>query len=80
MMTFWNKLSLAFPCLDDVCSGADDGQVEASSARSECSLQIFVVAVSIRRYSWLSFVMVMSTSSFDLFCDKFRFFNPLLWW
>ena len=75
-MTLWNKVSPAFPYFDDVCSGADDGQVRVSSARSEGSLQIFTVGVSIRSYSWLSFVVAISTSSFDLFCDKIRFLQP----
>ena len=65
-MTFLNKVSLAFPYLDDVHYGADDGQVRASSARSEGSLQIFAVGVSIRRCSWLSFVVATLTSSFDI--------------
>ena len=75
-MTFWNKVSPTFPYLDDVRSGADDGQVRVSSARSEDSLQIFAVGVSIRRCSWLSFVVATSTSSLDLFCDKIRFLQP----
>ena len=56
-MTFWNKVFSAFSYLDDVRSGADDGQVGVSSARSEGSLQIFAVGVSIRRCSWLSFIV-----------------------
>ena len=72
-MTFWNKVSPAFPNLDDVRSGADDGQARASSARSEDSLQIFAFGVSIRRCSWLSFVVATLTSSFNIFCDKIRF-------
>ena len=75
-MTLWNKVSPAFPYLDDIRSSADDGQVGVSSARSEGSLQIFAVGVTIRRCSWLSFVVVTSTSSFDLFCDKIRFLQP----
>ena len=75
-MTFWNKVSPAFPNLDDVHSGADDGQARASSARSEDSLQIFAVGVSISRCSWLSFVVATLTSSFDIFCDKIRFLQP----
>ena len=75
-MTLWNKVSPAFPYLDDVRSSADDGQVGVSSARSEGSLQIFAVGVSIRRCSWLSFVVATSTSSFDMFCDKIRFLQP----
>ena len=75
-MTFLNKVSLAFPYLDDVRYGVDDGQVRASSARSEGSLQIFAVGVSIRRCSWLSFVVATSTASLDLFCDKIRFLQP----
>ena len=76
MITLWNKVSLAFPYLDDVRFGADDGQVRASSYRSEDSLQIFAVGVSIRRCSWLSFVVATMTSSFDIFCDKIRFLQP----
>ena len=72
-ITVWNKVSPAFPYLDDVRSGTDDGQVRVSSARSEGSLQIFTVGVSIRSYSWLSFVVAISTSSFDLFGNKIRF-------
>ena len=75
-MTLWNKVSPAFPYLDDVRFGADDGQVRVSSARSEGSLQIFAVGVSVRRCSWLSFVVAISTSSFDLFGDKIRFLQP----
>ena len=75
-ITVWNKVSPAFPYLDDVRSGTDDGQVRVSSARSEGSLQIFAVGVSIRRCSCLSFVVATSTSSFDLFCDKIRFLQP----
>jgi len=70
-MTFLNKVSLAFPYLDDIRYGADDGQVRASSARSEGSLQIFAVGVSIRRCSWLSFVVVTSTSFFDFFMPQY---------
>ena len=70
---FWNKVSSVVFYLDDVRSGADDGQVGVSSVRSEGSLQIFAVGVSIRRCSWLSFVVATSTSSFDVFCDKIRF-------
>ena len=69
-MTLWNKVSPAFLYLDDVLSGADDGQVRVSSAKSKDSLQIFTVGVPIRRCSWLFFVVATSTSSFDLFCDK----------
>ena len=75
-MTFWNNVSPAFFYLDDIRSGADDGQVRVSSARSESSLQIFAVGVSVRRCSWLSFVVAISTSSFDLFGDKIRFLQP----
>ena len=75
-MTFWNKVSSTFSYLDDVRSSADDSQVRVSSVRSECSLQIFAVGVSIRRCSWLSFVVATSTSSFDVFCDKIRFLQP----
>ena len=75
-MTLWNKVFPVFSYLDDVRSGADDGQVRVSSARSEGSLQIFAVGVSIRRCSWLSFVVETSTSSLDLFCDKIRFLQP----
>ena len=76
MMTLWNKVSSAFPYLDDVCSDADDGQVRVSSVRSEGSLQIFAVGVSVRRCGWLSFVVAILTSSFDLFGDKIRFLLP----
>ena len=75
-MTLWNKVSPAFSYLDDVRFGADDGQVGVSSARSEGSLQIFAVGVSINRCGWLSFVVATSTSSFDLFCDKIWFLQP----
>ena len=75
-MTLWNKVSPVFFCLDDVRSGTDDGHVRVSSARSEGSLQIFVVGVSVRRCSWLSFVVAISTSFFDLFGDKIRFLQP----
>ena len=50
-MTLWNKVSPAFSYLDDVRSDADDGQVRVSSARSECTLQIFAVGVLVRRCS-----------------------------
>ena len=76
MMTLWNKVSPAFPYFDDVRSGTDDGQVRVSSARSEGSLQIFAIDVSIRRCNWLFFVVATSTSSFDIFCDKIRFLQP----
>ena len=72
-MTLWNKVSPAFSYLDDVRSGVDDGQVGVSSVRSEGSLQIFAIGVSIRRYSLLFFIVVTSTTYFDLFCDKIRF-------
>ena len=75
-MPLWNKVSPAFPYRDDVLSDADDGQVGVSFVRSEVSLQIFAVGVSIRRCSWLSFVVAISTSSFDLFGDKIRFLQP----
>ena len=75
-MTLWNKVPHAFFYLDDVRSGVDDGQVGLSSARSEGSLQIFAVGVSINRCGWLSFVVATSTSSFDIFCDKIRFLQP----
>ena len=75
-MTLWNKVSPAFPYLDDVRSSADDGQVGVSSARSEGSLQIFAVGVSIRRCSWLFFVVATLTSSFNILCDKIRFIQP----
>ena len=77
-MTFWNKVSPAFPYFDDVRSGADDGQARVSSARSEGFLQIFAVGVSVRRCSWLSFVVAISTSSIDLFGDKIRFLQPFV--
>ena len=32
--------------------------------------------MSIRRCSWLSFVVATSTYSFDQFCDKIRFLQP----
>ena len=50
--------------------------MRANSARSESSLHVFAVGVSIRRCSWLSFVVATSTSSFDIFCDKIRFLQP----
>ena len=73
---FWNKVSPAFPYLDEVCSGSHDGQVRVSSARSEGSLQIFAVGVSVRRCSWLSCVVATSTSSLDIFCVKIWFLQP----
>ena len=76
MMKLWNKVSPVFPYLDDVRSDADDGQVRVSSARSEGSLQIFVVGVSVRRCSWLSCVVTTSTCSLDIFCVKIRFLQP----
>jgi hypothetical protein len=75
-MTFWNKVSPVFFYLDDVRSGADDDQVRVSSARFEGSLQIFAVGVSVSRCSWLSFVVAITTSSFDLFGDKIWFLQP----
>ena len=75
-MTLWNKVSPAFSYLDDIRSSVDDGPVGVSSARSEGSLQIFAVGVSIKICSWLSFVVATSTSSFDLLCDKIRFLQP----
>ena len=75
-MMLWNKVSPVFPYLDDVRSGTDDGHVRVSSARSEGSLQIFAVGVSVRRCSWLSFVVVTSTSSFNILCDTIRFIQP----
>ena len=75
-MTFWNKVSSDFSYLDDVRSSADDSQVRVSSARSEDSLQIFSVGVSVRRYSRLFFGVAISTSSCDLFGDKIRFLQP----
>jgi hypothetical protein len=77
MMTLWNKVSPVCPYLDDVRSGADKGPVRVGSARFEGSLQIFAVGVSIKRCSWLPYVVVTSTSSFDLFCNKIQ--NPLFW-
>jgi hypothetical protein len=47
--------------------------VRAVSAKSEDSLKIFAVVVSIKRCSWLSFVVTTSTSSFNLFCVKIQF-------
>ena len=75
-MKLWNKVSPVFSYLDDVRSDADDGQVRVSSARSKGSLQIFAVGVSVRRCSWLSFVVAISTSSFDLFGYKIWFLRP----
>ena len=75
-MTLWNKVSSVFPYLDDVRSDADKGQLGVSSTRSEGSLQIFAVGVSVRRCSWLSFLVAISTSSFDLFGDTIRFLQP----
>ena len=75
---FWNKVSSVVFYLDDVRSGADDGQVGVSSVRSEGSLQIFAVGLSIKRCSWLSFIVATSTSSFDQFCDKIWFLQPAI--
>ena len=75
-MTLWNKVSPVFFCLDDIRSGTDDGHVRVSSARSEGSLQIFAVGVSVRRCSWLSCVVTTSTCSLDIFCVKIRFLQP----
>ena len=72
-MMLWNKVSPAFPYLDDVRSGADDGQVGVSSARSEGSFQIFAVGVSIRRCSWLFFCC----GDFDLFFRSVRRQDPV---
>ena len=80
MITLWNKVSLVFPYLDDIRSGADDGQVRVSSAKSEDSLQIFTVGVSARRCSWLSFVVAISTLLSICSTTRFGFFNPLFWW
>jgi hypothetical protein len=76
-ITLWNKVSPIFPYLDDIRSGADDGQVRVSSARSEGSLQIFTVGVSVRRCSWLSFVVAISTLLSICSTTRFVFFNPL---
>ena len=62
-MTLWNKVSPAFSYLNDVRSGADNGQVGVSSAKYKYSLQIFTVGVPIRRCSWLFFCC----GDFDLF-------------
>ncbi|CAL5059187.1 unnamed protein product [Urochloa decumbens] len=72
-MTLWNKVSPAFPYLDDVRSGGDEGPVRVGSAGSVGSLQTFAVCVSIRRCSWLSFGVATTTSSFGLFCDMIWF-------
>ena len=79
-ITLWNKVSPVFPYLDDIRSGADDGQVRVSSARSEDSLQIFTVGVSVRRCSCLSFVVAISTLLSICSTTRFGFFNPLFWW
>lgn len=47
MMMLWNKVSLACPYLGDVRSHTNEGLVRVGSARSEVSLQIFPVGVTI---------------------------------
>jgi len=72
-MMSWNNVSPTYHYLDDFRSDDDEGLVRVGFTRSEGSLQIFAVGVSIRRCSWLSYVVVTSTSSLDLLCDKIRF-------
>ena len=76
MMTLCNKVFTAFSYLDDIRFDIDKGLIRVGSVRFEGFIEIFVVDVSIRRCSWLSFVVVISTSSFDLFCDKIWFLQP----
>ena len=76
MMTLWNKVFTAFPYLDDIRFGIDKGLIRVGSVRFEGFIEIFVVDVSIRRCNCLSFVVAISTSSFDLFSDKIRFLQP----
>jgi hypothetical protein len=75
-MALWNKVSPASPYLDDVLSGADEGPVRVVSARTVDSLQIFAVGVFVRKCSWLSFVVVVLISFFNMFFVKFRFLQP----
>ena len=77
MMELWNNVSPVYPYLEDVRSGTDKGLVRVGSAKSEGSLQIFVVGVLIRRCCWQSYVVVTSNSSFDLFCNKIWFLHQL---
>jgi len=72
-MMSWNNVSPTYHYLDDFRSDDDEGLVRVGFTRSEGSLQIFAVGVSIRRCSWLSYVVMTSTSSLDLLCDKIRF-------
>ena len=51
-MALLNMVSLAYPYLDHIQSGAvDEGLVRVGFVRSKGSLHIFVVDVSIRRCS-----------------------------
>ena len=76
MMTLWNKVFTTFPYLDDIRFGIDKGLIRVGSVRFGGFIEIFVVDVSIRRCNCLSFVVAISTSSFDLFSDKIRFLQP----
>ena len=76
MMTLWNKVFTTFPYLDDIRFGIDKGLIRVGSVRFEGFIEIFVVDVSIRRCNCLSFVVAISTSSFDLFSDKIQFLQP----
>ena len=61
-MMSWNNVSSTYHYLDDFRSDDDEGLVRVGFTRSEGSLQIFEVGVSIRRCSWLS-----CCGDFDLF-------------
>jgi hypothetical protein len=76
-MTLQNKVSPASPYLDDVLSDVGEGPVRVGSARSVDSLQIFAVSVFVRRCNWLSLVVAILISFFDLFFVKFQLFQPV---
>jgi hypothetical protein len=70
-LTLWNKVSPTCPYLDDVLSRSGEGPVRVGSARSADSLQIFAVGVFVRRFRWLSLVVEVLITFFNLIFVKF---------
>ena len=80
MMTLWNKVSPAFPYLDDVRSGADDGQVRASAAKSEGSSRSLQLVCQSRDVVGCLLLWRLRHLLSIYSATRFDFFNPLFWW
>ena len=75
MMAYWNKVSPTCPYLDNIGYGVAKGPVRTWFVRSVGPLHILAVIVFILGISWLTFDVMIKTSSFGLFDNKVQYFQ-----